>query len=122
MDRPRFAYTGIPIDADGVSGAEGRPGGGVGSLAFVPRGVLGLMRVYRDNQRLLGRQRQLREQIAEALAYWRREDANKALAWSRLSQLRRKHQAVLAELKANRETVRVILGPSDGSRDDRAAG
>lgn len=84
-----------------------------------------LVRVYRENESLLGEQRVLRNQIAEALAYWRKTGSNQSLAWARLSQLRGKHQAVLARLRCNRivalELLNRLQADVDGSGSTRAA-
>ncbi len=91
------------------------------SLSPKARDVVWLIELYRENERLLARQRGLREQIGELMEYWHREGANRDLAWARLVQLRVKHQGVLAHLKANRAMSIEILDRNGDGRDDRVA-
>jgi hypothetical protein len=112
-----------------MAGESRRSAGGSGSGPIEDGGGVSPLLVnlgrmiflHRDNERLLDQQRRLRAQIAEAMAYRAREDANRGLAWARLAQLRAQHRAVLAHLRANREMAQDLIDRTAPRRDDRAA-
>ena len=113
-----------------VAAAGARPAsGGIGpgesdpmpELSPLLRNLGRMIVLHRENEELLERQRRLRSRIAETMEYWRREDANRGLAWARLAQLRAQHRVVLAQLRANRELAHELLERTGTRRDDRAA-
>ncbi len=69
-----------------------------------------LVRLVRDNDRLIAELDALGTRIAEARAYGRRPDAHSLLAGARITQLRDRRSGVLARLRANRAVARAILG------------
>jgi hypothetical protein len=76
-----------------------------------PRDDFGrLVRLVRENERLLSELDRVRGQSQRAWAYLGEPGSNPALAMAQLERLRMRRSAVLAHLRANRVEARALLG------------
>lgn len=69
-----------------------------------------LVRLVRENERLLSELDRVRSQSRRAWAYLGEPGCNAALAMAQLERLRMRRSAVLAHLRANRVEARALLG------------
>lgn len=78
------------------------PGDGQGSTAARAGGFERLVRLLKDNERLVGELQGLGGRLARARAYRAEPGCNVPLAEAHINRLRAKHSGVLALLRANR--------------------
>jgi hypothetical protein len=82
-----------------------------------PHDVFGrVVALYQGNEFLLSELQSIGQKLASARAYRDTPGSNPALAEARLLQLRARHSAALAMLRANRHEARHLLGRPEHDR------